>query len=68
MQPPAIPSTPDQKRKIRMRLGLRHYFATGDLDASRAFDLEVCTVLGIDAEAEPPTFLTDPPTEGLPPA
>jgi hypothetical protein len=51
-----------------MRLSLRHFFATGDLDASRAFDRAVCDVLGIDADAHPPTFLTDPQTDGLPPA
>lgn len=68
MQPPKMPAPMDQKKRIRKRLSMRHFFVTGDLDASRAFDQAVCDVLGIDAEADPPTFLTDPQTGGLPPA
>lgn len=68
MQPPSMLLPQDQKQRIRMRLSLRHFFATGDLDASKAFDRAVCDVLGIDADAHPPAFLTDPQTDGLPPA
>ena len=63
MQPPFLQSSPEQKQKIRKRLSLRHFAATGDLQASRAFDRAVCDVLGIDADAHPPTFLTDPQTD-----
>jgi hypothetical protein len=68
MQPPLMQSSPEQKQKIRKRLGLRHFAATGDLEASRAFDRAVCEVLGIDADAHPPTFLTDPHADDLVPA
>ena len=68
MQSPPMLSPPEQKQRIRMRLSLRHFFATGDLEASRAFDRAVCEVLGIDADAHPPAFLTDPQSDGLPPA
>jgi hypothetical protein len=40
---------------------MRFYIATGkDLEAAMAFDKTVCKALGIDPEAERPTFLTDP--------
>lgn len=68
MQPPFLQSSPEQKQKIRKRLSLRHFAATGDLEATRAFDRAVCEVLGIDADAHPPTFLTDPHADDQLPA
>jgi hypothetical protein len=68
MQPPHMQSSPEQKQEIRKRLSLRHFAATGDLEASETFDRAVCEVLGIDADAHPPTFLTDPHADGLLPA
>ena len=49
------------KERARIATVTRFYIATGqDLEAALAFDRNVCDVLEIDPEAEPPTFLTDP--------
>ena len=50
-----------QKMRARITIVMRFYVATDeDLEATKAFDKTVCKALGIDPEAEPPTFLTDP--------
>ncbi len=50
-----------QKQRGRIATVTRFYIATGqDLEAALAFDRQVCDVLEMDPEAEPPTFLTDP--------
>jgi hypothetical protein len=50
-----------QKMRARITTVMRFYVATDeDLEATKAFDKTVCKALGIDPEAEPPTFLTDP--------
>jgi hypothetical protein len=50
-----------QKERARVTTVMRFYLATGqDLEATKASDKTVCSTLGIDPEAEPPTFLTVP--------